>query len=166
VRIRERPDQDAVDDAEERGVRANPKGQRQDDGERKPGSPSQPSRRVTQVLHQRFYERETSLVSVAVFHDFHVAELQQRLTPGFDGRQAGATVLGGLHGDVFFDFGSQEVFVPRGRHPPSQPVEEPPHRFHFRSCAFTEKNRSIIAAVCSQLWVSACSCLRPCRVSR
>lgn len=43
--------------------------------------------------------------------------------------------------------------------------QKPPQRFHDRSPAFTTKNRAMIAEVCSQPCVSACSCLRPSRVS-
>ena len=107
-----------------------------------------------------------SLVAIDFLDGFHVAKLQQRLPPRFDGRQATSKVLCRLHGDVFVDFRPQEFFVPRGRCPRHQPAEETPQRLHFRSWAFAAKNRSMIAVVCSQLLASACSCLRPCRVSR
>ena len=67
---------------------------------------------------------------------------------------------------VFFDLAAEDRFVPPPRAPRRQPPEEPPDRLHSRSCAFTAKNRPMIADVCSQLRVSACSCFRPCRVSR
>jgi phosphinothricin acetyltransferase len=47
----------------------------------------------------------------------HLAKLQQRLPARFDWRQTGSQVLRCLHGDVFFDFGPQDFFVPRRRHP-------------------------------------------------
>ena len=47
-----------------------------------------------------------------------------------------------------------------------QTNQEPPDPLHCRSSAFTAKNRSISAAVCSQSRVSARSCLRPTLVSR
>ena len=82
---------------------------------------------------ERFDERESSLVAVGVLDGFHAAKLQQRLPASFDRREASSKVLCRLHGDVFFEFGSQEFLVPRGRRPRRQPPEEPPQRLHFRS---------------------------------
>ena len=84
VRIRERPDQDAVDHAEDGGVRADAQRQRQDDGSRERGSPSQAAKRMARIAHERFQERESSLVAIALLDGFHAAELQQRLPAGFD----------------------------------------------------------------------------------
>src|SRR5579862_3624007 len=117
------------------------------------------------IAQERFHERESSLVAIAILDGFHVAELEQSLTPGFDGRQPGSQILGGLHGDVFFDFGSQDFFVLTCGSPGDQSFEKSPQYLHFKSSAFTAKNRSMIEAVCSQLRASACKCLRPCRVS-
>ena len=166
MRIRQGPDQYAVNHAEDRGVRADAKRQRQDDGSGKRGSLSQAAYRVARIAEECFRKRESSLIAIDLLDGFHVAKLQQRLPTGFDGRQAGSKILGRLHGDVFVDFGPQDVFVPGRRRPRGQPLEKPPQCLHFRSRAFTAKNRSMIAVVCSQLRASACNCLRPCRVSR
>ena len=121
---------------------------------------------MARIGQDRLDEGKSSLVAIAILDGFHAAKLQQCLAPRFDERQAGPNVLFRLHRNVFFEFGPQEFFVPRRRHPRCQPMEEPPCGLHFTSSPFTAKKRSMIAAVCSQLRASVCSCLRPCRVSR
>src|SRR5262245_57529263 len=121
---------------------------------------------MARIRDERFEKRESSLVSIDLLDGFLVAEFQQRQPSSFDRRQAGSNVLGGLHRDVLVDFRLQELFVPRRRGPRREPPEQPPQRLHFRSSIFTAKNRSMMAVVCSQLRASACSCLRPCLVSR
>ena len=152
---------------EDRRGRANAQRQRQDRGDGERRSHSQASQRMARILHQRFHKRESSLVPIAFLDGFHrcrtsaapAAALRRATGRREDSRQ----------------FDSAQMYL---RFPPasalrpacdvaqrSQPPEESPQRSHFRSSAFTAKNRPMIAAVCSQLRVSACNCLRPCRVS-
>ena len=166
VRIWERTDQHALDDAEDGGVAADAQRQRQHHGGRECRILSEAAKRVARVARKRFEQWQASLVPIALLDRFHAAELQQRLSPGFFGRQTTAHVLSGLHGDVIFDLRPQELFIPRRRRPRGQPPEEPPQHLHYRSCAFAAKKRPMIVVVCSQKRASACSCFLPCRVSR
>ena len=113
LRIRQGLDQDAVDHGKDSGIRANTKRQRQDDGSREGGSLSHAPERMPRITQERLEERESSLVPIGFLDGFYVAELQQSLPTGFNRRQASSKILCRLHGDVVFDFGPQEFFVPR-----------------------------------------------------
>jgi hypothetical protein len=80
---------------------------------------------MARIGQKRFDQRQSSLVSISFFDGFDAAELQPSVPPGFEGREAGAKIFGRLHSDVFFDFGPQDFFVPRGRRPRSQTPEKP-----------------------------------------
>ena len=94
------------------------------------------------------------------------SDLRCSLAPCFAGRETGPEVLESLKSEVFFDFRLQPLFVSAGGSQGTQPFEESSKPPHFRSSAYTAKKRPMIAAVCSQPWVSARNCLRPSRVSR
>ena len=127
---------------------------------------SQAAQGVTGILYQSFQKREPSLISIAFLDRFHGSELQRGLTARLCGRQTGAKILGGLHGEMFFNFGPQAVFILLASGPGSQAVEEAAQGSHWRSSAFATKKRPMMAAVCSQSLASARSCLRPSRVRR
>jgi len=66
VGIRQRPQQDGVDDAEQRGVRADADGEQKDRDGRKTGTPTNPAKRIAQILGDGIDGRQTALVPVAL----------------------------------------------------------------------------------------------------
>jgi hypothetical protein len=88
---------------------------------------------MSNIAQERFYNGESSLISIDIHDRIDVAELQERLPPGFDRGHAGAKVVRRLPRDVIVDFAAQDILVPNGGRPRSQPLKEPPQRFHFRS---------------------------------
>ena len=94
---------------------------------------------MSHIAQERFHKGESSLISIDFLDGLHVAKLQQRLPASFDGREAGPKVVRRLHRDVFFEFGSQELLVPRGRRPRDQPPEEPPQCLSFQVLSFRGK---------------------------
>ena len=94
------------------------------------------------------------------------AELERGLPPRLGRRHAGAQILLCLEREMFGDLFLQAlVGTPPGGEI-RQAYEEASQEFHVRSSALTLKKRAMIAAVCSQSRVSACSCLRPAAVRR
>jgi hypothetical protein len=68
---------------------------------------------MSHVAQECFEEGETSLISIELLDDIHVAKLQERVPSCFDGRHAGAKIVSGLQRDVIVDFGPQEILVAR-----------------------------------------------------
>ena len=100
IRVRQRPEEDGVDDAEDGGVGADAERQRHERREREPGSPRERAHRVAQVLEQRFGERQTALIAVR-FSDLREApDPHSRLAPGVVRVHAGETELLFRHGQV------------------------------------------------------------------
>src|SRR5262245_18440388 len=106
---------------------------------------------MSHIAQERFHKRESSLIAIDFLGGLHVPKLQESLPSGFDGRHSRPKVVCRLPGNVIVDFCPQDFLVARGRRPGGQPPEEPSEGPHFRSSTFAAKNRSMIAAVCSQL---------------
>ena len=82
VLVGQRPQQHAIDDAENRRVGADPERHRDDDHERETGIAAQAANAVTDVLGGDFDEARQPLVAHVVFDALDPAEQPQRLAPG------------------------------------------------------------------------------------
>ena len=111
-------------------------------------------------------KRKTLLGVVVLADGLGRAKLERGLSPRLGGRHAGAQILLSLQGEMFGDLFAQALVGA----PPGGEVreanEEASQESHGRSSALTLKKRAMMAAVCSQSRVSACSCLRPAAVRR
>src|ERR1044072_5749485 len=98
------------------------------------------------ILKQRIEERESAFVPVSVLDRLYGTELQHGLTSGFSVRQTGSLMFFSLERKMFFDLRPPSLFVPLRRRPGTEPPEESPECSHFRSSAFSAKNRPTMAA--------------------
>ena len=83
IRVRQRLEQDAVNEAEDRGVGADAERQREDRDRCKSRTLRQGSPAVTQVLEQRIEHGQAAPVAVDFFRLLDPAELHKRLPPRF-----------------------------------------------------------------------------------
>ena len=100
VLIRQRAEQDAVDDAEDRRVGADPERHRQHDHDREARVAAEIAQPVAQVLGERLEQPRQPGVAHVVLDAIEGAERAHRRPPGVAGRHAGLDVLLGEHVDV------------------------------------------------------------------
>ena len=104
VRHRQRPQQQAVDEREDRGVGAQTQSQRQNRGERKAGRSHQCSGGVSQVTPEVFDCPDGVLLPQALSNALRIAELYYGLASRFVLRHATRHVLGDLLIQIEIDF--------------------------------------------------------------
>ena len=88
LRIRKRPDQHAVEHAEDRCIGADADGQREDDGDREPWRPREPAAYMLQIHQQRFESLPLPHFAAALLKERHIAEFAARGSFGFLARHA------------------------------------------------------------------------------
>src|SRR5262249_14308857 len=161
VFVGQRFEDDAVKDAEDRGVRSDAESQRKNDGECEDWSPQKRSGAVAQVLPERFQPAPAANVIAAFSVPAQVAETFQgggsrlvRRHPALDFRLR-------FHLDVdaqFFFNVPQDAFAPeqgaQPRHENVEPFHHQPPQTAFLTFAMARASRS-------QLSSSALSCLLP-----
>ncbi|HKX28354.1 MAG TPA: hypothetical protein VJ302_11700 [Blastocatellia bacterium] len=76
--IRQRLQDGGIDDAEDRGSRANPERESQDGNQREPRCLHQPARAVAQVLPHLFQQTDPALVTARLFSPFDSAKAPER----------------------------------------------------------------------------------------
>ena len=74
-RIRQRPQQHRIDDAEEGRVRADPDREQEDGDGGEPGTLADRAKRVAEILAEGIEARQTALIAVALLGGFDAAEL-------------------------------------------------------------------------------------------
>ena len=102
--IGQRPQQDAIDDAEDGGGGANPEPERQDGDDSEPGGAKEDADAVAHIAQEVFEQRRAVLVARLLLEIFDAAEFEIRVAARVLGRHAGREVLGRLLVDVKADF--------------------------------------------------------------
>ncbi len=135
IGIRQRTEEDRVDEAEDGGVGADTERQREDRGERETGIAPQHAQRVADIPDERFDDGNPSLVADPFLGLFDTAELAERDAARIRLRQSApqviadtlVDVLPNLHVELSLDIRStKQCLKPRTRGPPS--IEDPHHR--------------------------------------
>src|SRR5713101_3435082 len=93
---RQRPQQNRINDTENRGARANSERQGQDGYRGETGILAQRAHTVANVLQERFDEGHAARIAILLFDLIHSAKLQPRPASGFLRRQAGMDELRNL----------------------------------------------------------------------
>ncbi len=155
-----------VDHAEDRRRGADAQGHGQNRGSGEAGRPGKHAQGVARVLQQILHQRQPLFRVIVFAYRLHRAKLQHRLAARLSGRHACAEILLRLPRQMLLHLFPQPLVVPPAGGKVLQPRQKPPQESHDKSSAFTAKNRAMIAAVCSQSRVSACSCFRPVVVRR
>ena len=166
VGVGQRMQQGCVDDAVDGGGGSDAEGHGGDGNQGKSGRPVQHAKRIADIEQKILSKRKTLLGVVLLANGLGRAKLQCGLPPRLGGRHAGAQVLLGLQGKMLGHlFLEALVGAPSGGEV-REANEKAAQESHGRSSALTSKKRAMIAAVCFQSRVSACSCLRPVAVRR
>ncbi len=157
VRIRQRLDQHAIDHGEDRGVRADAQGQRQDDRKREPGTPPHAAHGLAQIAAERI-EQADRVHAIDLLADPHrvpkldVCRPLRRVT-----RHATRDVLVGFDLEVRAQLLGAIAIPVRSAEEPA-----PAHGYSVEGLRILPMARTIS----SQRVVCAASCLRPVGVSR
>jgi len=93
VAIRQRVQQNAVDDAEDRGVRSDAEREREHGHDGKAGILAQHSCAISNVLPQRFQHRKASLISVSFLCGLNSSQFDHRLAARLFRRHAHAKII-------------------------------------------------------------------------
>src|SRR6266498_5425895 len=93
VAIRQRVQQNAVDDAEDRGVRSDAEREREHGHDGKAGILAQHSCAISNVLPQRFQHRKASLISVSFLYGLNSSQFDHRLLARLFRRHAHAKIV-------------------------------------------------------------------------
>ena len=161
----QRPQEHAVDDAEDRGVGADAERHGEDHDESEPRIARHVAQAVTDILHECFPEPRQPRIAHVVFHAVDLTEVSERRGACFRRAHATADVVFREHVDVKRQFAIELAFVAFA---PEQrckagfdsfqhgvPVE-PGQLARMRATASERR---------SQFLVSSVSCFRPVRVS-
>jgi hypothetical protein len=114
---RQRPQQQSIDQREDRRVRAQPQSQRQNRGHGEAGRPAQLPQSEAHVARHLFQERHPPPHAVLLPDLCHAAKLHQRRTPRLIFAQAAFEVLRNGEVDVAFELFIQLLIQPS---PPEQ----------------------------------------------
>ena len=145
LRVRQRPQQHAVHDAEHGGGGADAEGEREDGHDRERGSAPQGARRVAEVAKEVLDGAETVLVARALAGARHAPELDQRLPARLLGRHAGLQVLLRLPVDVEPDLLVEAALQLTAADEPQQPTPSLPRSRH-RSLSYAAASRTRLMA--------------------
>ena len=162
---RQRPEEERVGQAHDGARQSQAKRQRGDRRGREAGRLPHPPKRHAHVLQEMLERRHALLIPIVLLERLPGSERDEGAAPRLGWRQPPAQVRFRFERDVVVDFLAQPRVVVPPRHRRRQPNQPLPQPSHGRSFAFTAKNRSTSAVVCSHPRVSASSCFRPAFVS-
>jgi hypothetical protein len=128
--------------------------------------PAQLTQEVPGVLPDMLEGKEALLFPVGVGDGAYRSQLETSLTLRLGWRRARTPVGSRLQRDMLRDFFPQPRIVLPHTCRRAKPLEKAAQGPHLRSPAFACTKRLMSAAVRSQSWVSARSCLRPAAVRR
>ncbi len=159
LRIREWPQENAVDDGEHDGRRADAQGEHQQGDGRKARHPAQRANRVLDVLEQVLHPARPTGVAAELLHLLRTTERQPRLSPRVVRMDAARHEI--CHALVLVKKQlSREIVL----HPPSTPQPKPP--VHSAPVAVIRRINATASAKRRQLAVSISSCALPLPVRR
>jgi hypothetical protein len=147
---RHRLEEHQLNPREDRGIHTDSDSQRNDDDGCEARHAANAARGISQIAEQILNPWKRSLGAIVLLHGLDAAELEHGLAPGLDGREASAKIFFGLQSDMFVNLLPQAIVLFARGGQVGDAVEESPQRLHDRSSVFAAKNRSMIAAVCSQ----------------
>ena len=164
ILVRERLEQDGIDNREDRGVRADAEREHDEHGGGEAGVLAKAAKGVAHVLQGGRDDRNGSPLPVLLCNLLHSPERQDSLPPGLLRGEARALVVVGVHAEMRLDLVRELAIAVRAveqtGHPPG-PRTKPPHHHPSRGA----RNRARISVVSCHSRASAASCLRPARVS-
>jgi hypothetical protein len=132
VRIlhRERSQHDAIDQREDRRVRADAHGKRQGGRDGEPWRLPQQPQGIAHILDEALEGRQAVRVTILFLHRLDRAEFEDGLPPCLARIHAGADVLSRLEVEVFLDAFPEAVLGAPPVERRLQPHEKPPRRPH------------------------------------
>ena len=131
--VRQRRQQNSIDQAENRGIRADAQRQRQHRNYGKARRSSQGASAVTQILRPSFQESHAPRVPAFFFGSLHSAKLQASLAQRFRARQAAADEILRAGFDVETEFGVHFGFHAGAQQRAAQPGMEAVPVVHLAS---------------------------------
>jgi hypothetical protein len=149
--IRQRLEQNGVDDRKDRRVCADPQGEGQDRDRGEARRLRHHTQRITQILQPGFEEDRTGLGLVLFANRLDRTEFQHCLAARLRRRQAGSQIFRCLQSQMFLHLFPQAFLVLPPRRRAAQTRKEATQRFHEKSSAFASKNRSITISA-NVLW--------------
>jgi hypothetical protein len=162
--IRERPQQQRIDDAEHDAVGSDADGERGDDDRGEAGIAPHQAQREAEILDDGFDDRQGALLLIRLGDLRDASERNQRLAPRLLGRHASAAIVVLVQLKIGVELFAQLAGAIRALHQcggPSHPAEQRSH-----DCSPPARNRPRIADVRCHSRVSCSTRFRPARVSR
>ena len=163
--IRQRPEQQRVDDAEHDSVGPDADGQRQEDyGGESRAAPHEPYGE-SKVLQRRLEDRDPTTISIGALHLLDASQLDQGVSAGFHGAHPESTVVVDVHlqvkSELVVQLAIQMAAVEKAPHAGEEGSERP-----HDDCSPGARKRPRIADVRCQSRVSRSTRFRPARVRR
>jgi len=165
IRVRQRAQEHAVDDAEHRRAGADAERQREDGGRGEPGPLAQDARAVPEVGPQNLDEPEPPDRAGVLLGQRDVPEAAQGGVPRLVGRQPCGDLLLGLELELGADLLVELGLGAAGPQAPGAIAELVPERHGYTSSG-SAMIRAIAAVSCCHFEVSLVSCRRPAGLRR
>ena len=159
-----RPQQHAVDDGKNRGIRSDPERQRAHRHSGESWILAQHAQGIAQILNQVFEHRNATAVPVTLLGLLDAAELYESLPTSLRGRHAGLEIVLDVHLQVTFNL-LRQLPVASLLVEQADQAQKPGAQSSHEDSSLGDRKRARIAVVCSHSRASFSTCFRPARVS-